>query len=550
VVDSRDICSKTFMSSSIRTLLNFLQDHNYPDDQMSQKVLTRPSVKDFHNIIGFLFKQLDPNFAFKDKFEDDVVSMFKHLGYPTAISKSNISAVGSPHAWPSIMAAIMWLVELLNYDEVCTANPAADEAEDLSDKAFYSYLAESYGLFLRGEDDAHAVLENDFQDSLDRKNRAVTEQTEQLESQNEELRREIEAIEERRAELPELEDKKLALISDLGKFATLIEQLQNHKVQLHQKTQDREAELERLTVSYMAVSEEITALTQRVSSQELSAHDVEKLVAERERLEGQQQHASENRQEIQHKVWESEIKLRDNVQALEDAAKAYNSIAEDLKLVPSTARNARGKNLAMCVDTRAKSGVGLLKTDVAHDVVPHLSALRMELETTTQGYRGALHSEQEEQDEIEQKCVELDGMKVDAETKIRKIEETYRREKTALEEVISLSAKEVEELEQRLLHLCDTAQEEARSTSAARKIAELKVTADVLRVEHEKEKSEIIATVMDVVNGCAAHRELVRSRLDVIKDQYVERLQEQLNYIAKFQSLDTNAIMPPKPPME
>jgi kinetochore protein NDC80 len=529
------------MNASIRTLLNFLQEHNYPDHQISQKTLTRPSVKDFHNIIGFLFKQLDPNFAFKDKFEDDVVSMFKHLGYPTAISKSNISAVGSPHAWPSIMAAMMWLVELLNYDEICTANPVTDDAEDLSDKAFYSYLAESYGLFLQGDDEQHSLLENEFRESLDRKNRVVTEQTEQLEMQNEKLRREIAALEDRRAELPELEEKKLALISDLGKFATLIDQLQNHKVQLHQKTQDREAELERLSVSYMAVSEEISALTQRVHSQELSAQDVEKLVAERERLEGQQQHASENRQAIQHKVWESEIKLRDNVQALEDSAKAYNSIAEELKLVPVTARNARGKNLSMCVDTRAKTGSGLLKTNVAYDIVPHLTSLRTELETTIRDYRTELHKEQEDQDQIERKCVELDGIQIDAQNKIRKSEETYRREKAALEEVISLSAKEVEELEQRLLHLTDIAQEEARGASATRKISEIKLNSEALRQDQERTKSEIISAIMEVVSSCAGHRELVRSRLDDIKDQYMERLQEQLDYVAKFHSFDMNS---------
>ena len=538
------------MNTSIRTLLNFLQEHNYPDQHMSQKILTRPSVKDFYNIIGFLFKQLDPNFAFKERFEDDVVNMFKLLGYPTSISKSNISAVGSPHAWPSIMAAMMWLIELLNYDEVSTANPAVDDAEDLSDQAFYAYLAQSYGLFLQGDDDRHTVLEQEFQEALDRKNSAVSEQTEQYEIRIEALKCEIEVMEQRRAELPELEDKKAAYISDLGKFEGLIDQLQKHKTQLHQKTQDREAELERLTVTYTAVMDEISGLLQKVGSQELSADDVELLVSERERLEEEQQRASENRQAIQHKVWESEIKLRDTVQALEDSAKAYNSIAEDLKLVPQTARNARGKNLSMLVDTRAKSGSGLLKTDVTTDVVPHLNTLRTDLEQTTQGLRVDLMKEQETEEEIEQHCAELEEHKVSTQAKIRKAEDIYKREKVALDEMISHSAKEVEDLEQRVLHLRETAHEDARAAAAARKISEINSNVEALRTDHIKTKTEIISAVMEVVSSCAGHRELVRSRLNNIKDGYEERLQEQLDFVAKFQGFDSkNSIMPPFPPV-
>ena len=44
--------------------------------------------------------------------------------------------------------------------------------------------------------------------------------------------------------------------------------------------------------------------------------------------------------------------LRDKVQGLDDAAKKYNSVAEDLKLIPHTARNARGKRLDIEIDVR------------------------------------------------------------------------------------------------------------------------------------------------------------------------------------------------------
>ena len=63
-------------------------------------------------------------------------------------------------------------------------------------------------------------------------------------------------------------------------------------------------------------------------------------------------------------------------QALEDSARAYNSVAEDLKVVPCTAKYARGRNLSMNVDVKAKKRDGLLKTDVRKDILPALQELR------------------------------------------------------------------------------------------------------------------------------------------------------------------------------
>lgn len=50
-----------------------------------------------------------------------VPQLYKRLRYPFQISKSNLSAVGSPHTWPSLLAALTWLVELLNYQEKAEA---------------------------------------------------------------------------------------------------------------------------------------------------------------------------------------------------------------------------------------------------------------------------------------------------------------------------------------------------------------------------------------------------------------------------------------------
>lgn len=81
-------------------------------------MLTSPTTKDFNNVMLFLLRQLDPTAAKGPvKMEEEVPALYKRLRYPFQISKSNLTAVGSPHTWPSILAALTWLVELLNYQE-------------------------------------------------------------------------------------------------------------------------------------------------------------------------------------------------------------------------------------------------------------------------------------------------------------------------------------------------------------------------------------------------------------------------------------------------
>ena len=529
LVDPRNISDKQFMNNSIRTLVDYLTRHNF-DHAISPKILTRPAVKDFNNIVMFLFKQIDANYQSTGKFEDEVVTVFKHLGYPCQISKANISAVGSPHAWPSLLASIMWLIELLAYDEEANIGDSGsqlDEYDDptASEKSFFSYLSKAYSLFLSGEDERYAELETQFVSSFEDKNILIRDQITALEQRNASLTREIEEVENRRAYLPELENKRKDYQKDLGKFQQLIEQLEKHKDQLKSKTMGRQSEMDKLVANVSALKQEIDVLRERIAGQEISPEDVKRLVSERSRLEEAQQQASENRQGLQRKVWETEMALRDRVQGLEDTVRAYTSIAEDLKLVPNTARNARGKHLSIEIDVRAKKRDGLLKSEVKKDIVPALQEFRTELSAISSRMRGDIMSDQDAIEELDIKIAEMqDDLNV-AEAKLRRFEEAYKREKDTNDQAAELHAKEMDAMETRLNRLRDTATEEARTTAAQRQATETRAARDMRRSEHARKKREIMESIMDVVGQCANHRELVQQKLMNLKEKYAEKLE-------------------------
>jgi len=112
--DPRDIRDRNFQSQSIRTLLTFLTEAGY-DRMISPKILSAPTAKDFQFIFMFLYHQIDPHYEFTGKIEEEVPLLIRALGYPfySDISKSHLYAVGSIHAWPGVLAMLVWMVELI-----------------------------------------------------------------------------------------------------------------------------------------------------------------------------------------------------------------------------------------------------------------------------------------------------------------------------------------------------------------------------------------------------------------------------------------------------
>lgn len=178
--DPRPISDKAYIKKSINSLYKYLMNSGY-DHPITIKSLHLPSAKDFNHIVTFLLQRVDPTFndgPSSIKFEDEVTLAFKTLNYPFTISKTGLVAAGSPHTWPALLAALSWLVELLQYDEVLEGNMCEDENDDLEneekmkdivndpekmvkrkEKAFFSYLLEAYESFLCGDDDRYDQLE-------------------------------------------------------------------------------------------------------------------------------------------------------------------------------------------------------------------------------------------------------------------------------------------------------------------------------------------------------------------------------------------------------
>ena len=102
------------------------------------------------------------------------------LRYPFAseISKSQLYAVGSMHAWPSLLAMLGWMVELVMCGEeiIHTEDPSTPE------RIFFDYLADAYSVFLGGGDNFDAAVSG-MAAKFDQRNEAHIGEVERLADQ-------------------------------------------------------------------------------------------------------------------------------------------------------------------------------------------------------------------------------------------------------------------------------------------------------------------------------------------------------------------------------
>ena len=138
--------------------------------------------------------QIEPGFKVLGKLEEEVPGMFKRLRYPFPISKTALVAVGSPHTWPPLLAALAWLVELLNYSERALSSadlPQTPEAladrDTSGDREFFEYVSKSYRYFLSGDDEMCAAVDEETEARFIQKDEQTREDIGRLEKVGEDF---------------------------------------------------------------------------------------------------------------------------------------------------------------------------------------------------------------------------------------------------------------------------------------------------------------------------------------------------------------------------
>ena len=287
--DPRVITDKVFKKKAMDKIIRYLIEHDY-DKQIFEKDLHSPTQKTFVSIISFLFKSAIPNFQFTDpnKLADEVQQLLKCLGYPCTIQKSHLTTIGAPNSWPNVLAALAWLVDLINYNERAKEieDTSFDEDLDGGTKMFLDYLEKGYKLFLSGEDDL-SPLEEEVALTFESKNAGLNADIEKLTKANELLSVQVKEFVDDNGKTPlqaEQESARL-LEEDKNKYSKHMKTLQEHKAKLCDQLQLRTGESTTCRNDLAALRAEIEQHKATVAAQDLTPADVRRMHDERTHLE-------------------------------------------------------------------------------------------------------------------------------------------------------------------------------------------------------------------------------------------------------------------------
>jgi len=521
VEDPRPLRDKAYMSKSIRKLIVYLSEHGY-DRSISSQILTSPTTKDFLAIISFMFANIDPNFKFIGKFEDEIPGVLKLLAYPTSIGRSALTAVGNPTSWPQLLAVLSWLVDLLKYHETVTEQESDGHFDsDDGHTMFVDYLSRAYALFLAGEDDTSA-LEEEVAFVFDSKNAQLRQQAEQLRAANGDVEKQLQLF-SGETPLQRAQSTNRDLRADSAKFEAHIGQLQEHRDKLTDKLQAEEAERDSKQAELAAVLAEVEGHKATVAKQELTPADVARMGAERTHLEQELASLKKQKEAASTEQWDAELAVSKGLDRVHAKAAAASEAALRLAAVAAEARMAPPADdpVSVLPGGGGGGGGGLLSVDPVAARRPALQELKARLSESLLAEQDALLEAETGQtraaDELAAQGEELSELKA----ALARVE----REEAALREQ---HARELEERHRKAeaIHEKIASSRSGLESSLAGAQGELAA----LQAEHEsfvsmatRSREKMYNQVVGVLDTLLSHKDQMQDQLADLKSHIAQR---------------------------
>jgi kinetochore protein NDC80 len=479
--DPRPSSDRAYMQACIKGIVGFVVENGY-SMPISPKILTNPTSKDFQHIFLFLMRYIDPSFSFDKRFEDEIPIIMKSMGYPFTISKSALSAVGSPHTWPTLLGVLTWILELIKYDESKAAKDmqAVDEGDILNatsqskeDTMFIENVNAAYIQFLAGADE-FPELDSELKDQFEVENVIVREEIGQLQTSISENSEVLQAMEAQAPPLQKLHEHRETLDTNIRKFKLLNSSLLDHKAGVEKKYADKSAEANSFQMSLNSVTSEIAGLQKVIAGQEQKGIDVERIAKDRANLKEALSKLSQERRvaETDHSV--AKDSLAQETTNLEDGLRRYQRGAESLLLIPGSARNANGADFRITVSSdveRAANNMGkkkgpksesvsgttsdehekVLNVDISNIILPTIRELKDAFVQRRSALRNDELRLQDELDSLEESLMVMRDEHGKQLARFGNFEKDYQDEKAAMANQLKVSSDQLLMREQDLL---------------------------------------------------------------------------------------------------
>ncbi|KAJ1949456.1 kinetochore-associated Ndc80 complex subunit ndc80 [Linderina macrospora] len=535
VRDPRPLKNRAFQSKAQQTILDYLSTHAYPG-LLTPKTLVTPTVKDFQAIFKFLYMKLDPKYMYGAKFEDDALQILRGVKYPYVgnISKSQLFSAGSMSAWPSLMAMLLWLVELIESVELMAQQEESKmddetgESSQFVDRVFFDYLAQAYPVWLDSGDEP-PELEQSLAAQFEQKNEHLTQAAKDIEGQLEIARAELKALKENESPLRQLERSRVSMIKDKSKFEQLTRKLERKNQQMMDSVTRNTEKLEAAQVEKLGLEKEIAEVKVIVDAQQISTEDVDRMTAERNQLQEVLDGVQEKLKEATDDFNDKGMRLQRVLDTVDEHVLEYAAKAQGLGFIGGSRKRGDedplgGAEIELTVDKSANDKHNVASVDLRGTVRP---ALQRACDVLTSQW----HATETEVIKLREKRDQLADSRMELEVRVEEMDKQVSRhnaEYLELRETIMLetqtSTKQIELLEASILGMQRDMSKGQLQSEAAVRHAETERNSVLLgcRMRRNEIDEDVVATLEGVAQMKRHTQEKLRELLQLVAETQEE----------------------------
>ncbi|EPQ67281.1 Bgt-3867 [Blumeria graminis f. sp. tritici] len=357
--DPRPLRDRSYQAKIGQELLDYMAANNFEMEmkyQLTQNSIKSPTAKDFSYMFQWLYHRIDPSYRFQKSIDQEVPPILIQLRYPMqkSITKSSLAAVGSANSWHIFLGLLHWMMQLAQmldgygdnkYDDACT-----EAGVDVSgDRIIFDFLSRAYRDWLSMDEDAN----DDDQDQVlaphieamaknfENSNLRNLEELRALESENQRLRKELQALEKSESDAATLDRNYKIMEEDKVKFEEFDTRMNQKSEKYETRIQFLQDEIEKLALEWKEIDEERANLQKALDDQGISMCDIDRMTTEHERLQKGIESTNQRLDEAKRKVVEKEIEANERLEDLERMVDKYNSLAYQIGLIPAAATNKK-----------------------------------------------------------------------------------------------------------------------------------------------------------------------------------------------------------------
>ncbi|KAF6139494.1 hypothetical protein GIB67_005131 [Kingdonia uniflora] len=371
-------------SLALRTINSYLSSHSAPFYLKPPL----PSARDITDTLIFLLNRLDyPN----SKLDQDLPLLLKVLNCPIKLNKSALKAPGTPHAWPSLLGVIHWLVQIASYNEHITTSTST-RISFLQEDKFLSYTLDSYAHYIVGDEDYVEALDGEFVSKIVQENKLLEENNVALEKQVEEMGAKLERMRASPSARLVLEKEKGVLEDDVRKFHAIIDGVKSGIATLEKGLEEKEKELQAMNLENVRISEEKDELLKMTQGQKFNVRDADRMKRELQGVERDIADAEVERNAWEEKSWDLDAEIGQKLKELESISVECNQAIRRLKL---------GNDLQYALNPKGSAPADVLGIDYKLKLKPAFSTFADELKkSSVTKYEDFISLQHESQDNV------------------------------------------------------------------------------------------------------------------------------------------------------